>query len=205
MSSKAAKRRKKSERNSVRSMQAEWQAQEVKVTKAAPEDPCRVVLSTRCRQLGIRDNRTGRASVSWPGIEHPVGRALFFGVSCARERSDLWALFSDMDAVHETYHRRIMGRARFPMCTKVEFLPETLEVRDDDRPDLRTDDEKNRAAQEGWQALLIQIGKLNARYRPLMMSALWREVIPLEGGKLTAQGILLIEGLRALLQIRSGA
>ena len=204
MASKAAKRRQRKARQSARQMQAQWQAQE-RASPQPQDDPCRVVLSARCRRLGRADNAANRRAVAWEGMGDPAGMAIAMGAQDIAERDALWDLIKRLDGAHEAYHRRIIGRPRFPRCTKIEFLPERFETRPDDRPDTRTDAEKDADAKDAWASWLRLISETTISDRIALLDGIWRRCEMVAGGSLTAGGAGFVRALKNLLAVEKGA
>lgn len=203
--SRASKRRAKKarKRGSVATMAKQWEVQQA--TPSQPQEDARAtVLSARCRQMGIADNRANRRAMTWEGFGDPAGMALHIGATDEAERNDLWDTFKRIDAAEDAYARRYIGIRRFPNVGKVEFLPERFETSADDALDTRTDAEKDRDAVSGWMRWQGYLGHLHAAHHQAILAAMRRRVELTTDGKLRGAGTLFVEGMRRLRKVEQG-
>lgn len=189
---------------SVRTMQRQWEAQEAMPVKAH-EDPRTVVLSARCRFLGRADTKTNRLALSDQMAGDPAGQAIILRYDDPDTRKRLWDVFKRYDGAHAAYHRRIIGRPRFPNVAKIEFMPERFETSADDDIDTRTPDEKDRDAVNGWRAWMSITYKLTVHQRMALMDGLWLRGPFLREGSLTTVGREFAEAVFVLADVEQGA
>ena len=168
---------------------------ELRTPREPVEDPRNVSIMARAR---IMFAIPGEAMLDEMLVE-PAGQAIHLGAKDADEAKKLWALFKRIDSADDGYHWRILGRSRFPSVSRLEMMPERFETRADDRPDLRTEDEKVRdtkIAWSRWQALLWRLGQ----YHAYTIQNAMRHSGPVMvlGGKLTTAGQAFVAALRSL-------
>lgn len=162
------------------------------------EDPRVVVLNARARVMCKEPTPALLSDM----IGEPSGQAITIGARDSAEASKLWDLFKRFDMADEVYFRRIIGRARFPNVARLEMLPERLETRDDDRPDHRDEDQKDRDASNNWARWHGLLGFLAAHERSAIIGASRRTTGDLhKGGKLTTAGQTFIAAMRILREV----
>lgn len=171
----------------------------------AREDPRATVLSARCRHLGKADTRDNRAAAAWPILGDPAGLAISIASRDDEEAAKLWVVFCDYDAAHAAYHRRIIGKSRSPNVSRMEFLPERFETREDETVDTRSDDEKDRDAVNGWRRWSDMVSKLPKRERIVLRAGLWLLADLTHGAKCTLIGRQFVNALRDLRDIAEKA
>lgn len=169
--------------------------------KPIPEDPRLVVLSARCRRAGKLDTKANRGMMSLQIMGDPAGMAIAAGARDDHEASALWHLFRSYDGAHDAHHRRIIGRPRFPNVAKLEYLPETFEVREDESTDIRTPDEKDRDAAHRWHTCSYHLYRLHRYEREAIMDAMWQRSTLTKGATCTIAGVAFINALRVLRDV----
>ena len=97
--------------------------------------------------------------------------------------------------------RHVVCKPRFPNVSKMEFLPERLEARPDDRPDLRTDDEKVRDARNSRRERQEHMKELRTWERMAINRAVRRMDDLHIGGDLTKRGIMFLAAIRSLAEV----
>lgn len=198
MASKAQKLRAKKAakaKGGKRAMQARQaaydHAAEVRVTEA---DVRKVVEDARRRHLAAKAD----ADMSDRLLGCETGRAIRLAYPKDDEATPIWQTWCDMDAASETYHRVVIGKTRFPSVMRVEYLPEVFEVRHDQRPDLRTPDEKAAQAKRVWLDWCARLARLPPMEHAALHMALWRKVKLRDKDRLTGVGRMAIAALRRL-------
>lgn len=161
------------------------------------EDVRNVVQFARMRLHGL-----GKEAALSIMASEQAGLAIHLGARDEDERGKLWAIFTRLDASDETYFRRIIGRPRFPNVAKLECLPETFETRPDDRPDARSDDDKDRDAVNGWMRWQGKLGCL-AWHEAHLITRAARQTCPelVRGGRLTTTGAAFVAAMRILRMV----
>ena len=175
----------------------------VESAQAAPvqEDPRIVVLSARCRHLGKADNRANRNMASWAILGDPAGRAISIDARDDDEAGKLWSTFCAYDSAHAAYHRRILGRQRSPNVTRMEFLPERFETRDDESNDHRSEDDKDRDAINGMRRWSSFTSQMAVHERIALKDGVWLRAPLSMGSKCTLAGRHFVMALRVLRDI----
>ena len=156
------------------------------------------VLEARARML-----HTTKDAAAAHMLTDDAGRAIWLETGRDKptaEQAPLWGLMCDLSRSYATYCASI-GTSPHAKCGKVEYLPERFEARADDRPDLRTREEKDRAAKAAWMRWNGSIGRMYSGEQ----SALWNG-ISLRGplirdGQITTSGKAFVKAMRTLRQI----
>jgi hypothetical protein len=168
----------------------------------ATEEPAdRVALDTRCRHAGkpVSDEHRAWARAQW--LEGDIGKAIWIFTGKDEEAQRLWKVYLDWDIAEAVYFRRVLGKDRFAKTAKIEMMPERMEARADDKPDLRSEDEKHRDAVNNWMKWRGYIGHLETHERQsLFDGALYRYEVH-SYGNLTGSGKEFCKALARLADI----
>lgn len=191
--SKAAKR---ANRKSVRNdLYKQFEEDAAPVNVEVEEDPLKAPMRARSYRLGKGPEK---ASLD-PVLETEAGNALHVGVKDAKERKALFDTFMNYDRAVSIYSIRCLNRQRFPAVSKMEFLPERLEVSANSSDiDVRTEDEKAGDAREAmnlWDARLNQLQPWRAR---IIRSVSYQQETLVRYGQLTGAGRSFIAAIKAL-------
>lgn len=197
--SKAARRRRKKAICGKRKLFGAMEAIEDMHSMRQKDNPLDTVRTARARHL----SRAVSDDVLAPMLGDPCGQAISIGAESAQEASELWQVFSDLDAADEAFHRRILGKPRFAAVSKMEFMPERMETGPNEPPiDIRTEDERIAAARESWSNWCADLDKIYPWRRIAVMRGM-RHLEPLHvQGKLTAAGRSFVAGIRSLHHVR---
>ena len=128
----------------------------------------------------------------------PAGQAIMIGAADRDEAAQMWQTFRDCDAADDAYARRFVGIRRFPNVGKLEYLPERFETRDDDRPDSRSQEEKDRDAVNRWMHWQGLLGRIGRDHHTVSVDAMRQRARLVHAGKLTRTGTAFIAAMRAL-------
>lgn len=195
MASKAQKRRQRVARNqTMRTMYQQFRsdAGSVEMIREPEPDPRVVVLAARIR-AGAKDGDDAIRPI-WG---EPAGQAI--AMTCdADEARRLWDTFKRVDAADDAYARRYCGIRRFPNVAKMEYLPESMETRPDDRPDGRTHDEKDRDAVSEWMRWQGLFGRIGRDNHTAVVDAMRQRARLVHAGRVTKSGAAFIAAMRAL-------
>lgn len=167
------------------------------------KDPREVVLSARCRRLGMKDTRENRLALSLPMFGDATGRAISLGASGTMDRDRLWACLLGISRAMAVYHTRILGLSMFAKCGKMEYLPERLETSADDDLDARTPAERERAAVNAYMHWQGMVQRLNVHEREAVWDGVYMRTRLHHGGKLTETGKQFVRSLRLLEEAAS--
>lgn len=165
----------------------------INVGQAKPtEDPRQSALKTRLRIAGIPDSPEARKAAVAPDFGHDVGlciRAIIKGDEATRA----WDAFAHLSASYRNYMTLYIGQTGNPQGAAIAMIPEPMETDPSLRVDLRTHDEKVRAAKASWAAWEKRIAALpfpqmrwaiNSTLRGFLGDGtLWREGKPTDTGK----------------------
>lgn len=164
------------------------------------KDPREVVLSARCRRLGMKDTPENRAALSLPIFGDMAGIAISIGSSDAMDRDRLWSCLLSISRAMTVYHARILGQPIFAKCGRMEYLPERLETSaEDDAPaDTRTAAERERAAVNAWMHWHGMVGRLSAHEQTALWDGVYQRTHLHHGGRLTASGGQFVRALRVI-------
>ena len=164
------------------------------------QDPQRTALEARCRMLGQAITAEALAEARNPALEGQVGLAIHH-LCQGDEAARLWGVFREWDAAEDVYFRRVLGKARHAKTAKIEMMPEALETRPDDRPDLRSDDEKDRDASNRWAKWRGWIGHLAAYDQTALFDGALGRYDVYDGGKATNTGRAFVAALGRLADV----
>lgn len=165
-------------------------------TRRPAEDARVVAFNARIRHFGPS---VDAASVM---LADPAGQAIHIGARDADEAGKLWDVFARYDAADERYSRRILGQPRFANVGRLDILPERFETRADDRPDLRSEDERDRDAVNGWMRWQGAMQSLGAHDAGLITRASRQTCGALViGGRLSTTGAAFVAAMRMLRQV----
>lgn len=192
--SKAAKlkARKKSLRNDL---YQQWEEQALPVIQEPEEDPLKAPMRARSYRLGEEPDT---ANLN-PALETEAGNALHIGVKDQEERKALFSTFMEYDKAVSLFSIRCLNRQRFPAVSKMEFLPERLEVSaNSNDKDLRTEDQKvgdARDAMRLWDNRMNQLQPWRAR---IIRSVSYQQETLVRYGQLTNAGRSFVAAIKAL-------
>ena len=196
--SRAAKRRQK--RSGKRAMQKNWQeTEQVNMATIEIDNPTETVREARRRHMP----RANRSTLLDPIMCEQAGQAITLAAE-GDEAAKLWEVFTAYDRAHGTYSRLVLGRSRFPSISKMEFMPERLETRADDRPDLRTEDERVRDARNAMAAWDAHMAKLRPWERNIIAGVVRQAETLHDLGVLTAAGRSFVAAVRQLRDVVEG-
>lgn len=162
-------------------------------------------LQARCRVSGhLATPEELRASTA-PLRGSMVGLCIEASSGSADEQAALWGEWQSISAVREAYRMRYLGTTGRPQAAAIAMLPERFETNASLRVDLRTPDEKDRAACAANAALCRRIDALPVASRIAVWSALdgfsdgddlWRNAKPTRKGLAVVAGLALLVGMQ---------
>ena len=193
--SKTAKRKFKKASQGVAALYDEFREETI-VQTAEPDEPLRTVREARARQTGKRER-----DVFEPMLCFDAGRAIDAGARNKDEARAMWRTFSEFDQAHRASVFHATGKPREPNVSRMEFMPERFEVRHDLPPaDLRSEEERHKAAMARWDECKHKLGHLNGWERYAITSAFWQESALFDQG-LTVHGQTFVAALRTLCEV----
>jgi hypothetical protein len=164
-------------------------------------DPRQSALKTRLRIAGIPDTPEALKAAVAPDFGHDVGLCIRATVK-GDEAAKAWDAFSHLSASYRNYMTLYVGQTGNPQCAAIAMIPEPMETDPSLRVDLRTHEEKVRAAKQSWAAWEARIKALpfpqlrmaiNGVLRGFLGDGtLWRD------GKPTDTGRTVVAALRVM-------
>lgn len=103
------------------------------------------VYQARARQMGISIDEAKHEMLS-----EDAGRAIYT-ISDKEQRERLWGHYKALTAALWRYQLLCLDISPHAKSAKLEMMPERFEARADDKPDLRTPEEKADAARRAWK------------------------------------------------------
>ncbi|PIY28387.1 MAG: hypothetical protein COZ09_10070 [Comamonadaceae bacterium CG_4_10_14_3_um_filter_60_42] len=152
----------------------------------AEPDAQMVVLTARARQSGIspKDIMETRD----PAYGEAAGRAIY--VTHKPEVAQrLWAVYRAFTASEAMYLRLCLGLRLHAATAKLEMMPgDDFQVRPDDKPDLRTEDEKASDASNAWARWRGYFTSMADYHQDAISDVSYGRVDAMDGGRLTDHG-----------------
>lgn len=165
------------------------------------EDPQKTARTARLRQLPGGDTGKHKDDALAPLLGCPMG----FVILTERRRdvaSALWDVWQAYCAAERTYRLRILGLSGEPKGASLEMTPETISTNPDEKPDLRSEDEKDRDASNNWMRWQGYLGCIPKEQASLLRRAekgtcrpLWQDCAP------TQTGMAALAALEALAEV----
>lgn len=174
-------------------------ARMVEIKAEREDDAKRTVLAGRARQMGKDPHsREDRAAMDRQSHGEAAGRAI--SLSHGGDKGErLQQAYRGLTAAEQRYNRIVLGQSIHAKCAKVEMMPERLTTSAEDAPpDLRSDDEKHRAAVNEWMRWKGYTQSLSAAHRTALFNAS-RGLVELHvGPELTRHGRAFVAAVEAL-------
>lgn len=178
-------------------------ATRAKRTVAAKQEraPDKVALQARARMMGAE----GRPLevMRTQALGEPAGQAIYliYGKSDPELAAELWQTYATFTACEARYARVVLGKSLHAKTGKIETMPERFEAREDDQPDLRSEDEKHRDAVNAWIHWHGLIGQLHAVYQRDLFDVVRGRREAVGGGVVTRAGERFVEALVLLREV----
>ncbi len=156
-----------------------------------------LALRARCRDAGLpvtEGNLADARSAAWEG----AGLALVAAGLPDRGKREaaVWGAFL---GARVAYARHVLDSPRSGGVWLPAVTPEVVETRPDDKPDLRTPDEKSRDAANAWAYWADLAARLRPVHRTAITAALYTPSILLrDGGGITKAGMIFAAAMVAL-------
>ena len=169
------------------------------------KEPDRVALEARARHMGMDGSKAERRrAMRTVMLGEAAGRAIYLVYGDSPRAAALWRVYADMTAAEDRYARMVLGRSLHAKTSKVEFAPDRFEARADDRPDLRSEDEKIRAVVSSWMRWRGHIGCLESGQQSALFAVVRGRVEPVNCGIITTSGKAFLSALNTLEKFTSG-
>lgn len=155
-----------------------------------------VTRDGRPHEGNIRENQKRLAKMGAQMLGERAGQALHIGCK-PEEATDLYEVWVDMTAAEDRYHKSL-GVSIHAKSAKIEMMPERTETRDDDRPDLRSEEERDMAAQAAWRRWDGHLNAIGLGHRSAIDTARQDFAPLLVDATLSPAGERFIAAMRAL-------
>lgn len=109
----------------------------------------------------------------------------------------LWDAYSALSGAYRRYLLICLGVSVDAKTAKIEMMPERFEVDANHTPDLRSEDERHRAARAAWGDWLSALGKLPLGQCASIYSAMHGWGLLMDAGQITAQGRRFVAAMEA--------
>jgi len=160
----------------------------------------KTVLEARSRHSGGKDVQ----EVRHPVYSEPAGQAIMAlqtGRDAQQRGVRLWDTFVGFTTAEDRYARRYLGLRLHAKTAKLEMMPERVETRPDDTPDLRSDAEKDRDAVNNWMRWRGFIGHLPSQKQQAIFNIVYGRSLAMEGGEVTSCGRQFVDALSELANV----
>jgi len=164
----------------------------------------KAVIDARLRQSGMADTRENRKAVSAPHMGYKIGLVMNHAITGPGKRdkiTKLWRTFDDWSAAESAYRRRYVGQSEYANNAALQMLPERFEADTSHTVDLRSDEEKDRAAINGWKHWQGLLGHLDRSMLVALHDARLERAELFKDQKPTPRGMYALESLKALHRI----
>jgi len=162
--------------------------------KADP-DAERTVLQARARQSGKspKDITEMRSTA----FSEAAGMAIYT-VHRGDTAKRLWDAYTALSGAYKRYLSICIGSSVDAKTAKIEMMPERFEASASDTPDMRSEDERHRAAANAWHGWRNSLNELPLGHSAAIYAALhgWGQLM--DGGQITAQGKRFVSAMEAL-------
>jgi hypothetical protein len=159
--------------------------EQIKREKEFDPEAERTVLQARARQAGKTPKDLTEMRHTAYGED--AGRAIY-----ARHEGDtakrLWDTYSALSGAYRRYLRTCIGASVDAKTAKIEMMPERFETSASDTPDMRSEEDRHRAALNAWTGWKIALDRLPLGKSAAIYSALHGWGALMDGGEITGQG-----------------
>ena len=162
----------------------------------APDD---VVLKARARHMGKPEQK--KSKMRDAALGYAAGRAIY-ALHEGRPAARLWAAYTGLTDAEARYIRHSSGRSLYAKTARLEYLPERFESRADDRPDLRSEDEKFHDAANRWMYWRGLVMQLPSFQQVLIFDVAYGRADPMHpDGHVTPYGGRFVEAVERLADV----
>ena len=162
-------------------------------------DPTETAITARARQVGEQITRETITALRDPVLCDPAGHAIWLECQ-GQERKALGDILHDLTRAYVSQCRAI-GINPFAKCGKVEYMPDRFEARDDDRPDLRTPEERYRAAIRAWSQWHGRVGSIPTYMQRDLWDGIYLRRDMTKDGRATIAGRAFVAAMRSLRNV----
>ena len=159
-------------------------------------NPQQTALEARARMMGVKDLSAMKAQA----LGEAAGRAIYLSHE-PDDAAKLWDVYARFTATEERYASLVLGKGLHAKTAKIETMTERFETRDDDSPDLRTEDERHRDASNAWARWRGYLGHLSAFDQNAIMCVVRGRNEPVKDGKVTQTGQDFVQAVERLADV----
>ena len=158
-------------------------------------DAERTVLQARARQSG--KTPSDLTEMRHTAYGEDAGRAIY-AIHDGDTAKAAWDTYRALSAAYRRYLSICIGASVDAKTAKIEMMPERFETSASDTPDMRSEDERHRAAMNAWQGWKMALDALPLGQSAAIYSALhgWGQLM--DGGEVTDQGRRFVLAMAAL-------
>ena len=162
--------------------------------KADPEAQ-RTVFQARARQMGVTPE--AMTAMNATALSEPPGQAIHM-IHAGDTANRLWEVYAAFTAAEARYLRRYISASVHAKTAKLEAMPEVFETRDDQSPDLRDADERDRDAITAWARWRDHLAGIPRHHQSIIFDVAYARVEPVRNGRVTQRGRLFVAAIEAL-------
>jgi len=157
--------------------------------------PDQTALKARARQSGKSPSQL--SEMRHPAFGEDAGRAIY-AVHSGDFANRLWTCYAACSASYKRYLSVCIGAGVDAKTAKIEMMPERFETSASDTPDMRSEEERHRAAANAWYGWRNALVNLTLSHSAAIYAALhgWGQLM--DGGRVTENGKRLVEAMEAL-------
>jgi hypothetical protein len=161
----------------------------------APEDK---VLRARARQMGKPEQKKSKMKAE--ALAFAAGRAIY-SIHEGKPAARLWDAYTRLTDAEARYLKHATGLSLYAKTARLEYLPERFEARDDDSPDMRTDDEKFQDASNKWRYWRGLVMHLSCFQQTCIFDVAYGRLDPMDAGGITSYGGRFVEALERFADV----
>lgn len=169
-------------------------------TRQQPDPaPETTVLDARKRQTGAKDPQH-------PALSEGAGRAIIATREGDEQKKKesierLWNVYKGLTAAEARYMRLVLGKQVHAKTAKIEMMPERFETRADDKPDLRSEEERHRDAVNTWMRWRGMVEHLPVAMRVAIFNTVYDRVTVYDAGEVTGHGRKFVKAMELLADV----
>jgi len=159
------------------------------------KNPEKTVLTARARQSGKSPKDIGEMRATAYGEAAGMAIYAIHGGDTAKR---LWDGYTALSGAYKRYLSICLQSGVDAKTAKIEMMPERFEASASDTPDMRSEDERHRAAANAWHGWRNTLNELPLGHSAAIYAALhgWGDLM--DGGQITAQGRRFVSAMEKL-------
>ena len=154
-------------------------------------------LKARAARVGSEDLSAMREQM----LGEPAGQAIWLEAS-PDMRNKLWDVYAGLTSAEARYCKTVIGRSLHAKIAKVEMLPEPMATNADaPAADLRSDEDRVRAATRAWMQWQGHLGKLDRSDHTAIIAVVRGRVDPVANATTTPAGKAFVAAIERLAYV----